>query len=36
MPLSLKVPAGVESVRWQGEKIPVKNGFVELPSTDKE
>jgi hypothetical protein len=30
-PLSLKVPAGVEKVTWQGKGIPVVNGFVELP-----
>ncbi|MCX7048541.1 MAG: polysaccharide deacetylase family protein [Candidatus Sumerlaeota bacterium] len=30
-PLSLKVPAGVEKVTWQGREIPVTNGFVELP-----
>jgi hypothetical protein len=29
--LTLKVPAGVQSVRWQEQSVPVKNGLVELP-----
>jgi peptidoglycan/xylan/chitin deacetylase (PgdA/CDA1 family) len=35
-PLSLKVPPGVESVRWQGESVPIKNGLVELPWVSNE
>ncbi|OGV39972.1 MAG: hypothetical protein A2X48_20915 [Lentisphaerae bacterium GWF2_49_21] len=29
-PISLKVPDGVTKVVWQGNELPVSNGFVEL------
>ena len=34
-PLSLKIPAGVEKVMWQGKTIAVDNGFVKLPWVDR-
>lgn len=33
VPMSLKVPVGVEQVLWQGRPVPVTNGFVELSWT---
>lgn len=35
-PISLKVPAGVEKVLWQGKEIPAVNGIVELPWTQQD
>ncbi|MEI8198354.1 MAG: hypothetical protein WCI73_20875, partial [Phycisphaerae bacterium] len=32
-PISLKVPAGVKSVRWQEKDIAVSNGVVDLTWT---
>ena len=34
-PLSLKVPAGVDKVLWQGREIAVAGGFVELPWAER-
>ncbi len=33
-PISLKLPTGVTSVRWQGKEIPVADGRVELTWPD--